>query len=73
MRLARRLVTILLAMRLTDALETTQLHRIAGLTGSRTAWVTTRPFRAPHSPISAVDLWRQVHRVCSSPILRDHR
>jgi hypothetical protein len=40
--LARRLTTILRAMTLVAALETTRLHRVAGLTGDRTAWVTTR-------------------------------
>jgi magnesium chelatase family protein len=53
-RLARRLTTILPAMTLAEALETTHLHRVAGLTGDRTAWVTTRPCRAPHHTISDV-------------------
>jgi predicted ATPase with chaperone activity len=35
--LARRLTTILPAMRLAEALETTRIHRVAGLTGARTA------------------------------------
>ena len=46
--LARRLTTILPAMTCAEALETTRIHRVAGLTGDRTAVVTTRPFRAPH-------------------------
>ena len=50
--LARRLTTILPATTLAEAMETTRIHRVAGLTGARTAWVTTRPFRAPHHPIS---------------------
>jgi magnesium chelatase family protein len=52
--LARRLTTILPAMTLAEALETTCIHRVAGLTGDRTALVTTRPFRAPHHTISDV-------------------
>jgi magnesium chelatase family protein len=44
------------AMSLAEALETTCIHRVAGLTGDRTAWVTTRPCRAPHHPISDVGL-----------------
>jgi magnesium chelatase family protein len=40
--LARRLTTILPAMTLAEAIETTRLHRVAGLTGDRTAFVTTR-------------------------------
>jgi magnesium chelatase family protein len=50
--LARRLPTILPAMTLAEAIETTHIHRVAGLTGDRTTLVTTRPFRAPHHTIS---------------------
>jgi magnesium chelatase family protein len=39
-----------------EALETTRIHHIAGLTGARTALVTTRPCRAPHHTISDVGL-----------------
>jgi magnesium chelatase family protein len=41
-------------MRLAEAIETTRIHRVAGLTGDRTALVTTRPFRAPHHTIADV-------------------
>jgi magnesium chelatase family protein len=47
-----RLVTLLLMLFLTGSIETTRLHRVAGLTGDRTALVTTRPCRAPHQTIS---------------------
>jgi magnesium chelatase family protein len=50
--LARRLTTILPAMTLAEAIETTRIHRVAGRTGDRTAWVTTRPCRAPHHTLS---------------------
>jgi magnesium chelatase family protein len=53
-RLARRLTTLQPAMRLADALDTTRMHRVAGLSSGRTALVTRRPFRAPHHPISDV-------------------
>jgi magnesium chelatase family protein len=43
-------------MSLAEALETTRIPRVAGLTGARTALVTTRPFRAPHHTISEVGL-----------------
>jgi magnesium chelatase family protein len=43
-------------MSLAEALETTRIHRVAGLTGARTTVVTTRPFRAPHHTISDVGL-----------------
>ena len=54
--LARRLTTILPVMTLAEAIETTRIHRVAGLTGDRTALVTTRPFRAPHHTISDAGL-----------------
>jgi magnesium chelatase family protein len=54
--LARRLTTILPPTTLLEALETTRIHRVAGLTGDRTAWVTTRPCRAPHQTISDAGL-----------------
>jgi len=50
--LARRLTAILPAMTLAEAIETTRIHRVAGLAGGRTALVATRPFRAPHHPIA---------------------
>jgi len=40
--LARRLTTILPAMTLAEAIETTCIHHVAGLTGAHAAWVTTR-------------------------------
>jgi magnesium chelatase family protein len=54
--LAHRLTTILPAMTLAEAIETTRIHRVAGLTGARAALVTARPFRAPHHTISDVGL-----------------
>jgi magnesium chelatase family protein len=50
--LARRLTTILPAMSLAEAIETTRIHRVADRTGARTVLVTTRPCRAPHHTIS---------------------
>jgi predicted ATPase with chaperone activity len=40
--LARRLATILPAMTLAEALETTRIHRVTGLTGGRTIFAITR-------------------------------
>src|SRR5262245_3696408 len=54
--LAQRLTTTVPAMTLAEALETTRIHSVAGLTGDRTALVTTRPCRAPHHTLSAVGL-----------------
>jgi magnesium chelatase family protein len=54
--LVRRLTTILPAMTLPEALETTRIHSVAGRTGARTALVATRPFRAPHHTIPDVGL-----------------
>jgi magnesium chelatase family protein len=54
--LARWLTIILPAMTLAETLETTRIYRVAGLTGDRTALVTTHPCRAPHHTISDVGL-----------------
>jgi magnesium chelatase family protein len=54
--LTRRLTTILPAMTLAEAMETTRIPRVAGRTSNRTALVTTRPFRAPHHTISDAGL-----------------
>jgi magnesium chelatase family protein len=52
MTLARRRTTILPAMPLAEALETTRIHGVAGRTGRRTVVVATRPCRAPHQPMA---------------------
>jgi magnesium chelatase family protein len=39
---ARRLTTILPTMTLAEAIETTRIHRVAGLSGERTVLVTNR-------------------------------
>jgi magnesium chelatase family protein len=54
--LARRLTTILPAMTLAEAIETTRIHRVPGLTSERTALVTTGPCRTLHHTISDVGL-----------------
>ena len=54
--LARRPLIILPAMTLAEATETTRIHRVAGLTGDRTALVTTRPLHAPHHTLSDAGL-----------------
>jgi magnesium chelatase family protein len=51
---ARRLVTILPDMALDEAIETTRIHRVAGLTSRHPACVTPRPCRAPHYTIADV-------------------
>jgi magnesium chelatase family protein len=53
---ARRLATLLPARRLADARVTTRSPRVAGLTSGRTAFVTTRPFWAPHHTIADLGL-----------------
>jgi magnesium chelatase family protein len=55
-RCGYRLATILPDLTLAEAIETTRIHRVAGLTGDRTALVTTRPCRAPHHTISDAGL-----------------
>ena len=71
-RHSRRLSTILPAMRLAEALETTCIHRVAGLTGARAALVTTRPCRAPPHTISAVGLIGGGHLPRPGEVSRAH-
>lgn len=54
--LARRLAGILPPLTLSEALEVTRIHSIAGLVPAGGSLVTHRPFRDPHSSISAVGL-----------------
>ncbi len=54
--LAKRLPTILPPLSLTEALETTKIHSVAGKTGKDASLMTTRPFRSPHHTISDVAL-----------------
>ena len=54
--LARRLPTILPAMSLEEALETTKIHSVAGVLPSGESLVARRPFRAPHHTISDAGL-----------------
>jgi magnesium chelatase family protein len=70
--LARRRTTILPAMTLPEALDTTRIHRVAGRTGDRLAWVTTRPCRAPHHTISAVGLLGGGHVPLPGEVSRAH-
>jgi magnesium chelatase family protein len=53
--LARRLATILPPLSRDEALETTQLHSVAGLLRGQ-GLLTARPFRAPHHSISQAGL-----------------
>lgn len=50
--LARRLPTILPDPTLDEALETTQIHSVAGTLDSTSGLMATRPFRSPHHSIS---------------------
>ena len=59
-------------MTLAEALETTRLHRVAGLTGDRTALVTTRPCRAPHQTISDAGLIGGGHVPMPGDVSRAH-
>ncbi len=48
--LAKRLPTILPAMSLEEAIETTKVHSVSGLTRGNGSIITERPFRAPTPP-----------------------
>ena len=54
--LARRLPTIIPDMSLEEALETTQVHSVAGLLPPEQALVIRRPFRSPHHTSSDIAL-----------------
>ncbi len=55
--LAQRLPSILPPLNLHEALETTKIHSVAGLTSSTDqSLISVRPFRAPHHTISDVAL-----------------
>ncbi len=54
--LAKRLPTILPALTLEEALETTKIHSVAGLLPPDKAMIATRPFRSPHHTISDAGL-----------------
>jgi magnesium chelatase family protein len=53
--LAKRIPTILPPITFAEALETTRIHSVAGLTGS-SGLLTIRPFRSPHHTISDAGL-----------------
>jgi len=54
--LAKRLPSILPPLSLTEALETTKIHSVAGRTMKNGGVMTSRPFRSPHHTISDVAL-----------------
>ncbi|MDD6188421.1 MAG: YifB family Mg chelatase-like AAA ATPase [Clostridiales bacterium] len=54
--MAARLPSILPDMSREEALETTEIHSISGLTNRNNPVVTQRPFRAPHHTVSAAGL-----------------
>jgi len=52
--LAKRLPTILPPLNLSESLETTKIHSVAGRLGATESLMTARPFRSPHHTISDV-------------------
>ncbi|MEZ4801043.1 MAG: YifB family Mg chelatase-like AAA ATPase [Flavobacteriales bacterium] len=54
--LAKRLPTILPPLNLSEALETTKIHSVAGKVRKNESLISTRPFRSPHHTISDVAL-----------------
>ena len=54
--MAKRLPSILPPLSLSESLETTQIHSVAGKLGKDVSLISQRPFRAPHHTISDVAL-----------------
>lgn len=54
--LARRIPTILPDLTISEALDTTKIHSVAGRLDPGSALVATRPFRSPHHSISYAGL-----------------
>lgn len=54
--MAKRLPSILPPLSLSESLETTQIHSVAGKLGKNMSLISQRPFRAPHHTISQVAL-----------------
>lgn len=54
--MAKRLPSILPPLSLSESLETTQIHSIAGKLGSKVSLIAQRPFRSPHHTVSQVAL-----------------
>lgn len=54
--MAKRIPTILPPLTLSEALETTKIHSVAGKLKSGSRLMTCRPFRSPHHTISPVAL-----------------
>jgi len=54
--MSKRLPTILPPLSLSESLETTKIHSVAGKLGKGTSLITQRPFRAPHHTISQAAL-----------------
>ncbi len=54
--MAKRLPSILPPLTLQEALETTKIHSVAGVTGKNISLITQRPFRSPHHTVSDVAL-----------------
>ena len=52
--MAKRLPSILPPLSLSESLETTQIHSVAGKLPSGTSLISQRPFRSPHHTVSQV-------------------
>lgn len=54
--MSKRLPSILPPLSLSESLETTQIHSVAGKLNHETSLITQRPFRSPHHTVSDVAL-----------------
>ncbi len=70
--LAKRVPTIMPTMSLAEAIETTKIHSVCGLLDAKSALVSTRVFRSPHSTVSDAGLLGGSHQPSPGEISLAH-
>ena len=70
--LAKRVPTIMPTMSLAEAIETTKIHSVCGLLDAKSALVSTRVFRSPHSTVSDAGLLGGSHHPSPGEISLAH-
>ena len=70
--LAKRVPTIMPTMSLAEAIEVTKIHSVCGLLEAKSALVSTRVFRSPHSTVSDAGLLGGSHQPSPGEISLAH-